>query len=123
MCHFHPLPSKTPDCPIIDEKKFENVKNALRESLIDWCRDHQNIQVCQALVNLFDEIQVILKFTPLSVLKGYFKIIIDRLDRNIAVKDDDQDGFSNIGTLRGYWWKGTDLGRISIKQKPQSKTI
>ena len=58
MCHFYPLPSETPDCPIMNEKKFENLKNDLRESLIDWCRDHQNIQVCQGLTNLFDEIEV-----------------------------------------------------------------
>lgn len=43
---------------------------------------------------------------------SFFKIIVDRLDRNVAAKDDDEDGFSDIGTLRGYWWKGIDLERI-----------
>ena len=58
MCHFYPLPSDTPKCPIIDQEKIENVKIDLRESLVDWCRENQNIQVCQGLINLFDELEV-----------------------------------------------------------------
>ena len=44
---------------------------------------------------------------------SFFKIIVDRLDRNVAAKDDDGDGFSDIGTLRGYWWKGIDLEKVT----------
>ena len=33
----------------------------------------------------------------------------DRLDRHVAAKDTDNDGFSDIGALRGYWWKGIDF--------------
>ena len=35
--------------------------------------------------------------------------VADRLDRHVAAKDDDDDGFSDIGALRGYWWKGIDF--------------
>ena len=58
MCHFYPLPSGTPKCPTIDHEKIENVQNDLRQSLVDWCRDHQNIKVCQGLANLFDDLEV-----------------------------------------------------------------
>ena len=93
MCHFYPKPSGRPVCPIMNELKLESVKNDMRETLVDWCKDHQNIEACQGLINLVDGLEV----------------VADRLDRHVAAKDDDNDGFSDIGALRGYWWKGTDF--------------
>ena len=49
MCHFYPKPSGRPVCPIMNQSKLEKVKNDMRETLIDWCKDHQNIEVCQGL--------------------------------------------------------------------------
>ena len=58
MCHFYPLPAKSLECPVIDESKLESVKTGLRETLVDWCKDHQNIQVCQGLNNLIEGLEV-----------------------------------------------------------------
>ena len=46
---------------------------------------------------------------PLSNLVDGLEDVADRLDRHVAAKDDDNDGFSDIGALRGYWWKGIDF--------------
>ena len=94
MCHLFPLPNRTPDCPMMPElsKLMSGVFEA-RGALTDWCSEHENVDFCQNLNNLLDDLVV----------------IEDRLDRHVAALDDDIDGFSTTGPLRGYWWKGIDL--------------